>query len=190
MRRAPGTLRVVAGTLRGRRFRVPPGEGVRPSGDRVREALFAILGPRVRGAGVLDAYAGSGALGIEALSRGAGRAVFVESDRAVVAVLEQNLRTLGLEDRSEVVVADLAARLRPGGLPGEFDLVLADPPYRAYPGQALVLGLERTGALAADAWVVIERDDRVEAFQGRPDGLARFRTARYGRACLDFYARI
>lgn len=190
MRRGPGTLRVVAGTLRGRRFRVPSGEDVRPSGDRVREALFAILAGRVPGARVLDAYAGSGALGIEALSRGARGAVFVERDRSVVGVLRANLRALDLEDLSEIVVADLATRLRAGGLPGEFDIVLADPPYRAYPGAALLVGLERTGALADDAWVVVERDERVEPFEGSPGTLAKFRTARYGHTCLDFYARI
>jgi len=125
-------VRVIAGTLRGRRLAVPR-NGVRPTADRVREAVFSSLGD-VEGFAVLDLYAGSGSLGIEALSRGAARAVFVERGREAVAVLRRNLATLDLADRARVrpeearrVVRALARRT--AERPGEgFDLVFAAPP--------------------------------------------------------------
>ena len=118
-------MRVVAGELRGRRLLSPPrGSEVRPTADRVREALFSILGD-VEGALVLDLFSGTGALGIEALSRGAGRAVFVDSQ---IGPVQRNVTALGLEDRAELVRSDALAYLGREG-PG-FDLILCDPPYR------------------------------------------------------------
>ena len=117
-------MRVVAGEHRGRRLAAPRGSGTRPTADRVREAIFSILGP-VEGLRVLDLFAGSGALGIEALSRGAASAVFVDRDRRAVAAVRANLSSLGIE--ASVVEREVAAYLRAG--PGPFDLVFADPPY-------------------------------------------------------------
>jgi len=93
-----GQIRIIAGSLKNRRIRVPPGEAVRPTSDRAREALFNILGTRVEGATVLDLYAGSGALGIEAFSRGAAVVTFLEADRKVLRVLQDNIRDLGIPD--------------------------------------------------------------------------------------------
>lgn len=121
-------LRIIAGSLGGRYIRAPSGRRTRPTSERVREAWFAALGPRVPGSRVLDLFAGSGALGIEALSRGAARATFVESDGRTAALLRENLRQLGLEGRSDVVRRDVFAFLRREGR-GTFDLALADPPY-------------------------------------------------------------
>ena len=117
-------MRVVAGELGGRRLHAPPGARTRPTADRVREALFSMLGD-VSGARVLDLYAGSGALGIEALSRGAASAVFVERDSRAAAAVERNLASLGVEGR---VVRQDALRFLARG-EGPFDLVLCDPPY-------------------------------------------------------------
>ena len=117
-------MRVVAGAYRGRRIEAPQGRATRPTSDRVREALFSILGP-IEGVRVLDLFAGSGALGIEALSRGAADAVFVDSDARAVAAVRRNLAALGAD--AEVYRRDAFAWL--GAASGAFDLVFADPPY-------------------------------------------------------------
>lgn len=180
-----GLLRIVAGDLRGRRIRVPDGAEVRPTGDRVREALFAILGSRVEGAGVVDAFAGSGALGLEAISRGAARVLFLESDPAVASVLRDNVRALGVAQRCRVVVGDACRGW--GALGGPVDLVLADPPYGAAgEGERLLRAIGSASALAPTGWIVLERDREAPVSAGNPR-LECFRTARYGRSCLDFY---
>lgn len=121
-------MRVIAGELGGRRFEAPRDARVRPTADRVREAWFNILGDRLEKATALDLFAGSGALGIEALSRGAARAVFVENGRNSLAALRANIEGLDLTDRSEVVRAD-AARYASGLDAGSFDVAFADPPF-------------------------------------------------------------
>lgn len=149
----------MAGSARGRRLQAPPGSGTRPTLDRVREALFNALGSlgAVEGAVVLDLFAGSGALGIEALSRGAARAVFVERARTARAVLAENLRTTGLAERAEVVAADAFAQLdrwvSDGG--GGFGLVLLDPPYDTT-DEAWVRLLSGVAEMARGGVVVIE----------------------------------
>ena len=149
----------MAGTARGRRLAAPAGTDVRPTGDRVREATFNALGSLdvVRDASVLDLFGGSGALGIEALSRGAAHATFVDSSRRSVEAIRANLATCGLEDRSSVVTADATAFL--AGHRGEFDLALVDPPY-VYDGWDDLLGL-----LSASV-VVIESDRPVDPGPG------------------------
>jgi 16S rRNA (guanine966-N2)-methyltransferase len=152
-------MRVIAGRWGGRRLQAPRGDATRPTSDRVREALFSILGARVADARVLDLFAGSGALGIEALSRGAGEATFVDSGAAAMAALRGNLETLGAEAETRrqdarrfLVDASAAAR--------EYDLVFLDPPYRL----AGRLGGELSGllpaVLAQGATVVTESDRR------------------------------
>ena len=155
-------MRVIAGRFGGRRLAAPTGRDVRPTADRVREALFSILGP-LDGGAVLDLYAGTGALGIEALSRGAGRAVFVEHDGWAATSLQANLDALGLAPpEAELRRADVLAALRDARERGEtYDLVLCDPPYRlaAELGQSLSEALRPL--LAAGAMVVTESDRRV-----------------------------
>ncbi len=133
-------MRVVAGSAGGLRLRAPRGLSVRPTSDRVREALFASLGSLgvVEGARVVDLFAGTGALGIEALSRGAAHATFVDSDPAAVAAIRDNLRHTGLEAAAEVVGGDVLAFLR--GCRQTFDLALVDPPY-AFGGWAELMPL-------------------------------------------------
>jgi 16S rRNA (guanine(966)-N(2))-methyltransferase RsmD len=151
------SLRVVAGRHRGRRLRTPPGRGTRPTADRVREALFAILGP-VEGVAVLDLFAGSGALGIEALSRGAASATFVERDRRAAAVVRANLDALG-ED-GEVVVRDALAWLAAPPAEATFGLVLVDPPYDSVPRLGAALSERLPAVLSDDAVIVTESDKR------------------------------
>jgi len=179
-----GQLRIIAGRLKGRRIRVPGVASVRPTGDRVREALFSILGSDVVGARVLDAYAGSGALGFEALSRGAAEIVFVEAEPAAARAVRASAEELGvsaactvLEGRLERLAAVLNAR-------GPFRLVLADPPYDDLMEVSRLLSLA-AGVVDAGGTAVLERDSGVEAASGA--GLRLERSARYGRARLDFY---
>jgi 16S rRNA (guanine966-N2)-methyltransferase len=118
-------MRVIAGRLRSRRLRSAPGLSTRPTPDRLREALFNVLSPRIAGAIFIDAYAGTGAVGIEALSRGAARAVFIERSRGAIAVLRENLRALDLLPEASVVIAKAAAALAQHS----GDIVFLDPPY-------------------------------------------------------------
>ncbi|MGH9041707.1 MAG: 16S rRNA (guanine(966)-N(2))-methyltransferase RsmD [Acidimicrobiia bacterium] len=160
--------RVIAGTAGGRRLVVPRGGGVRPTSDRVKESVFSALDPRLDSARVLDLYAGTGALAIEALSRGAALAVLVERDREALAAIAANLEVTGLGP-ARALRGDVAAVLA-GPLPPEapFDIVLADPPYDLGDeavGQVLVM-LAGGGWLAAGAVVVIERPSGAT----RPDG--------------------
>ena len=149
-------MRVVAGRFGGRRLRPPPDAGVRPTSDRVREALFAQLGV-LEDARVLDLYAGTGALGIEALSRGAAQATFVERSAASLAVLRDNLGRLGLGPQSRVMRGDALALVRRLGRSAErFDLVLADPPYALELGPALLAALAAAQIVALGGTVVIE----------------------------------
>lgn len=182
-----GWIRIIAGELRGRRLKVPAGNDVRPTADRVREALFDILGDTVVGARVLDLFAGSGALGIEALSRGARGASFVERDRRALAALGENLERLGLGARSTVLRGDALARLSGGSQGDGFDLVLADPPYEDPIGPVLT-ALGRPGWLRQGARVVFERGAGASPLS-RVGRLSLYRSARYGQSRLDFYRR-
>lgn len=169
-------MRVVAGELGGRRLVAPEGTSTRPTTDRVREAIFNSLGSAglLEGAVVADLYAGSGAVGIEALSRGAARCIFVERDRAALRALDENLDTLGLGDRSKVIVGDamsVASTI-------DADIVLADPPYDfdAWPDL-----LDRIGADV----VVAESGAAIEP----PTGWTVWRDKKYGRTRVTFLER-
>jgi 16S rRNA (guanine966-N2)-methyltransferase len=155
-------MRVIAGSARGRALAAPPGRTTRPTSDRVREALFSSLADAVRGAVVLDLFAGSGALGIEALSRGADFAVFVDDDRRAVRTIVTNLSNLRLRARAKVVEVPAARYcLEPRG-PLPFGVVLADPPYSTpLPAVLRMLAdLVSAGGLAPGGLAVLERDRR------------------------------
>jgi len=178
--------RIIAGELSGRQLDVPP--SARPTTDRVREAMFSSLGHELGGwAGqrVLDVFAGSGALGLEALSRGAATADFVEQNRSAAAVLRRNLARLGAAARSQVVVAD-ATRWRPAR---SYDLVLVDPPYAlaADAVSRLLADLAIAGGLADGALVVVERSSRDPA-NPLPADWEVLRRRRYGETTI-WYGR-
>jgi 16S rRNA (guanine966-N2)-methyltransferase len=178
--------RLISGTAGGRRLKVPR-TGVRPTGDRAREALFNALSHLVdmRGAAVLDLYAGSGALGLEALSRGADTVVLVESAPAVLPVLRENLATIGLPG-GRVVAGSVPTVVR-GPAPRRFDLVLADPPYATPVDEVLQVLESLVGGdwLNPGAILVVERSSREEAWDW-PTPLVGLRDRRYGEAQLRY----
>ena len=152
-RPASGSVRIVAGSLRGSKLAVADMNGLRPTPDRVRETLFNWLAPTIAGARCLDLYAGTGALGIEALSRGAGECVFVERDRTLCRLLDENLARLKVSDAR--VVNDEAASFLANAGPA-FDLVFLDPPFDANLWTAAALRLEQGGWLRHGAMVYVE----------------------------------
>jgi 16S rRNA (guanine966-N2)-methyltransferase len=176
-------MRVVAGRLGGRRLRAVPGDATRPTSDRVREALFSVVGERVVGARVLDLFAGTGALAIEALSRGAASAVLVEQAPRAIAVIRANLEALDLGRVATVRRTKAEAYLRTQR-DGPFDLVFLDPPYAIGVGMlaGLLARLER-GALAPGALVAVESSARAEP-PPWPAGLRPDSPRRYGDTAL------
>src|SRR3954462_8239522 len=122
-------MRVIAGTLKGRRLKAPTWDGLRPTSDQLRETLFNILSARVVGARVLDGYAGTGAVGIEALSRGAAQVTFVEQDRRAQALIADNLARCGVADDYAIIRAGFTRAPAPLPADATFDIILLDPPY-------------------------------------------------------------
>lgn len=176
-------LRIIAGALKGRRLESPSWEGLRPTSDRLRETLFNIVAPRLEGAHVLDGYAGTGAIGIEAISRGAARVVFVERDPRAVRLIAENLARCGVENGYAIIRADLARLAAPGGERG-FDVIVLDPPYADPESDAVVA---RAGAwLAAGGTLVLEHARRRSApLVAGP--LRHSRTVPSGDSALSFY---
>ena len=185
-------MRIVAGRHRGRRLVAPPGQTVRPTSDRAREALFNILshgrlaaeGIPFADATVLDAFAGTGALGLEALSRGAAEAVFIEQDREALAILRQNVAALGEGVRARIVPGDAT---RPPRAPSSCALVFLDPPYRSGLAAAALSALEDAGWLMPQALAVIELATREELTP--PAGFFPLDERAYGAARLLFLRR-
>ncbi|HEU5106049.1 MAG TPA: RsmD family RNA methyltransferase [Solirubrobacterales bacterium] len=177
-------MRVIAGELKGQRLVAPKGWKVRPTSDRVREAVFSILGERVLGAQVLDLYCGTGALAIEALSRGAKRAVLVDRDTRPAL---GNVQRLGLDERTELVRADVGrwlGEVSSASFAGKFDLVLVDAPYKLADRVAQDLDTHLPKLLAADGRAVVESGAR------RPlkiTSLEALRQRRYGAADVTVY---
>jgi 16S rRNA (guanine966-N2)-methyltransferase len=154
---AANRVRIIGGEFRGRKLAFVPGHGLRPTADRVRETLFNWLAPEVEGACCLDLFAGSGALGIEALSRGARRVVFLEQGAPVARRLRENLDLLGAAGRAEVRRGEALKSLRVGA-PEPFDLVFVDPPFAAGLLGGACEALEEGGWLAPQALVYLEQD--------------------------------
>ena len=177
-------MRIVAGSRKGHRIEAPKGVVTRPTGDRVREAVFSILGS-VEGARTLDLFAGSGAMGLEALSRGATSCLFVERDREAVRVIHANLAKLHLTG-AVVVARDAAAALREERDRGRrYDLVLADPPYEEWERHELALAELVPLVLADNGLAIVETADRVEP--ALPLDLVT--TRRYGSARITVFSR-
>ncbi len=178
-------MRVIAGTLKGRRIDVPKWEGLRPTSDKLRETLFNVLAPRIEGALVLDGYAGTGAVGIEALSRGAAHVTFVDRDPRAAALIDTNLKHCGLTDRYAIIRARFAGTERPPA-GGRFDLVFLDPPYGA---DELAAALAAAGPLIQDGSLLILEHAKRDAAPDSSGALVRTREIVSGDSALAFYQR-
>jgi 16S rRNA (guanine966-N2)-methyltransferase len=176
-------MRVIAGSLKGRRLKAPAWEGLRPTSDKLRETLFNILAPRIAGTRVLDGYAGTGAIGIEALSRGAAHVTFVDHDRRAQALISDNLAHCGIADGYAMIRASVARAL--ADLDDEsFDIMVFDPPYDQQPDVILAAAGDR---LAANGLLVLEHARR----HSTPDTagrLVRTRQVISGDSALSFYS--
>jgi 16S rRNA (guanine966-N2)-methyltransferase len=175
-------MRIIAGSRKGARILAPKGLDTRPTGDRVREAVFNLLGP-VDGAQVLDLYAGSGAMGLEALSRGAAHVTFVESDRAAAETILRNLDKLGLEG-AVVLREEAGSKLAADAAGGRrYDLVLVDPPYAMLPRALPTLAAHLPAVLEANGVAVVESDAREEPELPLPKRTSR----RYGSSRVTVF---
>lgn len=180
-------MRVIAGTARGRRLRSRPGREVRPTPDRVREALFSILAGRVPGSAFLDLFAGYGGVGIEALSRGARRAVFVEADAHTCRVLQLNLAETGFDGLGRCLCMRVETALGWLRRRGErFDLIFADPPYALASPARVAEAVAQSGLLLEGGVFIFQHDQATEP-PPRAGPLRRADQRRYGRTGLAFY---
>ena len=176
-------MRIIAGEFKGRRLAAPTWTGLRPTSDKLRETIFNILAPRIAGALVVDGFAGTGAIGLEALSRGAAHVLFIERDRRAAALIARNSAACGVEGRYTIECGDVATVLRRGS-DAAFDLILLDPPYdQAEVGDVLRVAADRvkTGGL-----VMLERATRREP--DVPPALVRTRDVKSGDSTLTFFS--
>mgnify|MGYP003577640345 CR=1 FL=1 len=183
-----GNLRIIGGEKRGFPLASPRGGELRPTANRVREALFDILGERVRNARFLDLFAGTGAVGIEALSRGAARCLFVEENPQYVRVIRSNLQVCRLESASEVYQGSLPSGLSLLDTRSLVDLAFVDPPYGAPAGDLVLEELGLGGLLRDGAWVILEHRKSTQA-RAQVGSLRHLRTVRYGDTVLSFFER-
>lgn len=178
-------MRIIGGKYRSRVLAEFPGTEVRPTADRVKESLFNILSLRIYGARALDLFCGSGALGLECLSRGAAKVVFNDFSKDSVKILEKNIKTLGIEKgQTEVYTLDYSACL--DRISGEFELIFIDPPYRLDCGVRALEKIGSKGLLSENGVAVYERD---RSFEGAVDGLEKYDERKYGKTYLTFFRR-
>ncbi len=182
------SIRVIAGTLKGRNIPTLQGHGIRPTSLRAREALFSILGTVISGARIADLCAGSGSIGLEALSRGAEKAVFVEQNAEAGRALENTLMKFKLVQQSQVVIQDVALAIQNPYLVGwgPFDILYIDPPYYFEGSPALLAEIEKANLLAKNGYVIYEHFSK----RTSPSAIGQWthtRTAKYGETGLSFY---
>jgi 16S rRNA (guanine966-N2)-methyltransferase len=175
-------VRIIAGQLKGRQLTTPTWDGLRPTSDRLRETLFNILAPRIEGARVLDGYAGTGAVGIEAISRGAAHVTFIEQNRRALALIEANLAACRVEEGYTIEGGDLVAVLRRRNANAPFDVVFLDPPYDIADMVPMLDAAARL--LTVDGLLIVERATRRDL--DVPPALTRVRDVRSGDSTLTF----
>jgi len=182
-------MRISGGTLRGRTITAPRGETTRPTSDFLRQVAFNILGERIRGVRLLDLYAGSGAFGLEALSRGADGATFVENNPRALAALRANLTALHLADRGQVVARSVEAAVRALAQAGErYDLVFLDPPYTEQAAAPTLEALASGVVLSENALVLVQAFHK-SPLPERIGCLLQASRRKHGESCLSLYAR-
>jgi len=186
-------MRIISGSFKGRRLKTPAWHGLRPTSDKLRETLFNVLAPRVAGARVLDGYAGTGALGIEALSRGARSVTFVERDHRASALIAENLALCGITDGCVIIATDLGRALetlrtrRTRRTLEPFDVVLLDPPYTAADRKTFESVLKAAGRVVAPAGVLVLEHAKRYPAPATPGLLILSRTVVSGDSALSFY---
>jgi 16S rRNA (guanine(966)-N(2))-methyltransferase RsmD len=180
-------VRIISGEFRGRRLKSPRGGDLRPTSDRLKETLFNILGPEISGSIFLDVFAGTGAIGLEALSRGALAAVFVESSKEAVQLIRQNIELCGIASRCRILPGDVFTLLRTLARESfTADVAFLDPPYHWGPYRDLLETLFRTGIARPGSRVVIEHH-RKAALPEAGEGFRCVRVVRQSDKCLSFY---
>ena len=178
-------MRIIAGSAKGRRLKCPRGLETRPTPDRVREAIFSILEDRVAQSRVLDLFAGTGAMGLEALSRGAQRAVFVEKHPKALRILEENIRECRCGEKAVVVPMAVDSYLGRGCFPGGFDLIFADPPYKGEEGTLTLMALSKHVKSLPECLVILEHAPRGSL--SVPPELLIIETRKYGNTAVTFF---
>ncbi|MEF3302987.1 16S rRNA (guanine(966)-N(2))-methyltransferase RsmD [Paenibacillus sp. GYB003] len=182
-------MRVISGSAKGRPLKAVPGMGTRPTTDKVKEAIFSMIGPYFTGGHALDLFAGTGGLGIEALSRGMEAAVFVDADRKSVEVVRANLQAARLEHQAEVYRNEASRALKALGKRGaKFDLVFLDPPYKMTAIAELVLAMQEMDLLGEAAAIVVEHD-AANRFDERIGQFVCTKRADYGETAVSIYRR-
>lgn len=180
-------MRVISGSARGRTLKAVPGMGTRPTTDKVKEAIFSMIGPYFDGGAVLDLFAGTGGLGIEALSRGMDKAVFIDKEFKSIETVRQNLKAAGFEAKAEVYKNDAERALKAlAKREAAFDLVFLDPPYRLKNGDALMMQMDELQLLAPQAKIMLE----YESSYVYPEQFGAFlqtRKAEYGETAVSIY---
>ena len=188
-------MRVIAGTYRSRILRSLKGLALRPTSDRLRETLFNVLAPNISGARFADLFAGTGAIGIEALSRGAAEVVFIEKHAPAAALIRKNLDSLGIRSGFTVLPVDVVRGLemlasKAKGAKSEFDFIFLDPPYAAAADYERVLGFLGAADVLAPGGVVIAEHRRKFDLPEKAEALRRFRVLKQGDAALSFFRRV
>jgi 16S rRNA (guanine966-N2)-methyltransferase len=184
------SLRIISGRLRGKKLHTVRGMTVRPTADRLRESIFNILASRPRNAIVLDLFAGTGALGIEALSRGAEYAVFIDNSREALSVITRNIEASALSDRAKIIKWDIARNLDCiKSFTPAFNLVFIDPPYNRNQINPSLINLIKSESLAAGAWVVLEQA-ATETLEADPQAFAIDDQRKYGKTLVSFLSYV
>jgi len=179
-------MRIIAGTAKGRRLKCPKGHRTRPTPDRVRESLFAIIGDRVSGSRVLDLYAGTGAMGLEAVSRGARAAVFVERDSLVLGVLRANILACGFEGRTAVMRSPVLPYVRNADFGDGFDVVFADPPYAGHEATLTLMALSERAKSLQGCLIILEHAPG-DIGLSAPPGMRAVENRSYGNTALSIF---
>ena len=180
-------MRIIAGTAKGRKLVSPKGSRTRPTSDRVREAIFSIIGDLVEDARILDLYSGTGAMGLEALSRGASQAVFVETDPAALQCLKSNIAAVGCQESGKVVNRPVLSYLEKADLGDGFNLVFADPPYTGDLGTLTLKAISKHAKPLKGCLVILEHAPGTPP-DNVPDNMGRIETRKYGNTGVTFFA--
>jgi len=175
-------LRITAGKYKNKKLKSIPGKQLRPLSERVKEALFSIINEKIKGAVFLDLFAGTGNVGIEALSRGASESVFVEKDPERVRIIEENIKTLGVEEQTKVVCSDVF-NYRTGIEP---DIIFAGPPYKANISSEILNHLKNFDIAGCRTLIIIQHHYKEEA---NSDYFNKVDSRKYGKTVLDFFKK-